>query len=144
MIRGYPRHASVMPGDTLTLHVATDSPRFRVAFYHWGDGPALVWRTGWMPGHHAEDGTPSSYQLLAAAPLGQRWQELPPRERHGAGEGVHAATLGIYRRNGSVFSAGTTDWAQVLGCGRDLRIERITRNVLDRLGRHAAACSSLC
>jgi hypothetical protein len=91
-----------------------------------------------------EGGTPSSYQLLAAAPLGPRWQELPPRERHGPGEGVHAATLGIYRRNGSVFSAGTTDWPQVLGCGRDRRVERITRNVLDRLGRHAASCSSLC
>jgi hypothetical protein len=47
---------------------------------------------------------------------------------------VHAATLGIYRRNGSVFSAGTTDWAQVLGCGRDRHVDRITRNVLDRLG----------
>jgi hypothetical protein len=56
MIRGYPRDASVLPGRTLTLHVATDSPRFRVAFYRWGDGPALVWRTGWLPGRHAEDG----------------------------------------------------------------------------------------
>jgi hypothetical protein len=53
---------------------------------------------------------------------------------------VHAATLGIYRRNGSVFSAGTTDWTQVLGCGRDRRVERITRNVLDRLLGHARVC----
>ena len=30
MIRGYPRHASVRPGDTLTLHVSTTAPGFRV------------------------------------------------------------------------------------------------------------------
>jgi hypothetical protein len=58
MIRGYPRHASVLPGATLTLHVATDSPRFRVAFYRWGDGPVLVWRSCWLPGCHAEEGAP--------------------------------------------------------------------------------------
>jgi hypothetical protein len=82
-----------------------------------------------------EGGTPDGYQLLAACPLDARWQELPPRERHAAGEGMHAATLGLFTRNGSVFSAGTTDWAQVLDAGRDRRVERITRNVLDRLLR---------
>jgi hypothetical protein len=56
MICAYPRHASVMPGATLTLHVSTDSTRFRVAFYRWGDGPVLAWRTEWLPGRHAEDG----------------------------------------------------------------------------------------
>jgi hypothetical protein len=35
-----------------------------------------------------------------------------------------------------VFSAGTTDWAQVLADGRDRKVERITRNVLDRLLLH--------
>lgn len=83
-----------------------------------------------------ECGTPASYQLLAACPLDRRWQELPPRERHAAGEGVHAATMGVFERGGTVFSAGTTDWAQVLADGRDRRVERITRNVLDRLLRH--------
>ena len=82
-----------------------------------------------------EAGTPNSYQLLAACPLDTRWQELPPRERRAAGEGVHAATLGVYTRHGTVFSCGTTDWAQVLGDGRDRKVERITRNVLDRLLR---------
>jgi hypothetical protein len=80
-----------------------------------------------------EDGTPDGYQLLAACPLDRRWQELPARERHAAGEGVHAATLGLFERGGTVFSAGTTDWAQVLADGRDRKVERITRNVLDRL-----------
>jgi hypothetical protein len=80
-----------------------------------------------------ESGTPASYELLAACPLDGRWQELPPREHKAAGEGVHAAAIGLFTRQGTVFSAGTTDWAQVLASGRDLRVERITRNVLDRL-----------
>jgi hypothetical protein len=33
------------------------------------------------------------------------------------------------------FSAGTTDWAQVLDAGRDRQLERITCNVLDGLSR---------
>lgn len=36
MIRGYPRYPSVLPGETLMLHVSTDSPRFRVEFYRQG------------------------------------------------------------------------------------------------------------
>ena len=101
-----------------------------------------------------ETGTPPGYQVLAAAPLDAGWQELPPREGFAAGEGLHAATLGLFRHEGghgsgngnnssssgensgsggTVFSAGTTDWAQVLGNARDRRVERITRNVLDTL-----------
>jgi hypothetical protein len=78
-------------------------------------------------------GTPHNYQVLAACHLDRHWQELPPRERHDAREGIHAATLGIYHCGGTVFSAGTTDWAQVIDGPRDRRVERITRNVLDRL-----------
>jgi hypothetical protein len=78
-------------------------------------------------------GTPHGYQVLAACHLDRHWQDLPPRERHAAREGIHAATLGIYQRGGTVFSAGTTDWAQVIDGPRDRRVERITRNVLDRL-----------
>ena len=84
-------------------------------------------------------GTPSGYTVLAASPLGPGWQELPAREGQAAGQGLHAATLGMFSRHGTahgtVFSSGTTDWAQVLGCGRDRRVERITRNVLDGLLR---------
>ena len=83
-----------------------------------------------------DGGTPGGYQLLAACPLDHRWQTLPARERHAAGEGVHAATLGLFERGGTVFSAGTADWAQVLADGRDRTVERITRNVLDRLLLH--------
>lgn len=41
--------------------------------------------------------------------------------------------MGIFSHNGTAFTAGTTDWAQVLASGQDPRVERITRNVLDRL-----------
>jgi hypothetical protein len=81
-------------------------------------------------------GTPPGYELLAAAPLGSGWQELPPRDGDAAGAGVHAAALGLFEHKegqGTVFSSGSTDWAQVLACARDRRVERITRNVLDRL-----------
>jgi len=288
MMRAYPGQASVWPGGTLTLHVSTDSARFRVAFQRWADGPLPVWRSGWLAGRHADDraadfaasggklaffganlcwwrihlvdggaamvchqggprgardhwwpasgaarpedslggvsyrhgggwwdgprsstgylvqqpghwvfagtglargealgrdtwpplvgyecdgapldafgdvadsdavaddlnaragvrlaasahegGTPPGYQVLAAAPLGRDWQELPPREGQAAGEGPHAATLGLFHSEGggTVFSAGTTDWAQILATGRDRRVEQITRNVLDTLLR---------
>jgi hypothetical protein len=36
VIRGYPRAASVRPGATLTLHVSTDRPSFRVEIYRQG------------------------------------------------------------------------------------------------------------
>jgi N,N-dimethylformamidase beta subunit-like protein len=79
----------------------------------------------------ARCGTPASFELLAVAPLTREWNELPPRERFGAGEGVHAATMGCYTRGGTVFTAGTTDWAQALE--QDARVARITRNVIERL-----------
>jgi len=82
-----------------------------------------------------DGGTPSGYELLAAAPLDPRWQELPAREHDGAGAGLHVAALGLYQSKGAVFAAGSTDWPQVLACARDRRVERITQNVLDHLLR---------
>jgi hypothetical protein len=83
----------------------------------------------------ARCGTPGGYTPLAVGPLGADWQELPHREEHPAHAGVHSATMGIYSRGGTVFSAGTTDWAQVLANGSDEAVPIITRNVIDRLGR---------
>ncbi len=59
MIRGYPRTPSVFPGETLTLHVSTDSPSFRVEFHR--QGATLVPMTlDDLPrtGHHLPDGPP--------------------------------------------------------------------------------------
>jgi hypothetical protein len=58
MIRAYPGQASVWPGATLTLHVSTDSPRFRVAFQRWADGPELLLRSDWLPGVAADARAP--------------------------------------------------------------------------------------
>jgi hypothetical protein len=82
----------------------------------------------------ARGGTPAGFELLAVAPLSPEWDELPPREGHAAGAGVHAATMGSYRRGGTVFTSGTTDWAQALG--QDRHVERITRNVIAHLLSH--------
>jgi hypothetical protein len=78
-------------------------------------------------------GTPPGFHLLAASLLDDDWQERPLREGFPAGGGIHAATMGIFSRNGTVFTAGTTDLAQVLGSGQDTRVDKITRNVIDRL-----------
>ncbi len=70
-------------------------------------------------------GTPESFEILGVAELSARWEY---RERPDA-----AATMGIYRNGngGLVFTAATTDWARVLVI--DPIVDRITRNVLDRL-----------
>jgi hypothetical protein len=80
-----------------------------------------------------DSGTPRGLQLLAVGELGSSWQELPPREFHAAGEGIHAACMSIFTRGGTVFNAGSTDWTQALLCGRDPRIATITRNALTGL-----------
>lgn len=82
-------------------------------------------------------GTPPGFRVLAASLLDGAWQERPPRETHAASEGIHAAVMGIFSRNGTVFTAGTTDWAQVLASGQDSRVDIITRNVIDRLLSHS-------
>ena len=80
------------------------------------------------------DGTPETFTILGVGDT----------RRSGAwGFGNGAATMGLFGRSGSrsgirggiVFNAATTDWARVLTAGTTPVVERITRNVLDRLGR---------
>jgi hypothetical protein len=78
-------------------------------------------------------GTPSGFRVLAASLLNGDWQERPPREKYPAGTGIHAATMGIFSRSGTVFTGGTTDWAQVLENAGDPIVDTITRNVINRL-----------
>ena len=52
--------------------------------------------------------------------------------------GNGAATMGLFRPGGTVFTAGTTDWPRVLTQGHPV-VEQVTRNVLDRLGAAPAA-----
>lgn len=78
-------------------------------------------------------GTPSGFRVLAASLLNGDWQERPPREKYQVGTGIHAATMGIFSRNGTVFTGGTTDWAQVLENAGNPIVDTITRNVINRL-----------
>ena len=78
-------------------------------------------------------GTPAEFRVLAASLLDGGWQERPPRETYPAAAGIHAATMGIFSRNGTVFTGGTTDWAQVLENGQDSHVDKITRNVINGL-----------
>jgi hypothetical protein len=72
-----------------------------------------------LPYPTGADGTPRNFQILAQAPAALF-------DGH---EGT--ATMGIYTRGGTVFTAGTTDWSQ--GLEQDLVVQRITRNILNRL-----------
>ncbi|MEN3366804.1 MAG: hypothetical protein V7606_4078 [Burkholderiales bacterium] len=78
-------------------------------------------------------GTPTKFLTLAVGLLDAHWQELPAREAYPARGGIHAATMGIFSRNGTVFTTASTDWAQVLASGQDCRVEKITSNVITRL-----------
>lgn len=80
-----------------------------------------------------EDGTPRGFVVLGAAQLGDRWEE-----RHVERP---VATMGCYNRNGTVFTAATTDWARVLI--DDPVVQRVTGNVIERLARRTASARSL-
>ncbi len=68
------------------------------------------------------DGTPEDFTILGVGDVGAA----------GWGHGNRAATLGVHAPGGTVFTAATTDWVRGLVQG-DPAVERITRNVLDRL-----------
>jgi hypothetical protein len=72
-----------------------------------------------------EDGTPKDFTILAVGDC----------RASGWGSGNAAATMGVLTRGGTVFTASTTDWARVLtnGTAASPVLDRITRNVLDRL-----------
>jgi hypothetical protein len=71
-----------------------------------------------------EDETPADFLVLGVADV-TGWSDF-------AG-GNHAATMGLFTRGGTTFTAATSDWSRVLNSGRDPTVERLTRNVLDTL-----------
>ena len=83
------------------------------------------------PGHWGsfDNSLPWARQIRTALPR-ESGQEVPENfvDRDGAG------VLGTYTRGGIVVTAGSTDWAYGLLAG-DPVVERITRNILDRLSR---------
>jgi hypothetical protein len=70
-----------------------------------------------------DDGTPGGFTILGVG-------DTAPS---GWGLGNRAATLGLYTRGGTVFTAATTDWPRLAARHR-APVTTITRNVLDRLG----------
>lgn len=70
------------------------------------------------------DGTAAGFTILA----------IGDTRPSGWGMGNSAATMGLFTPAGTVFNAATTDWTRVLTGGSSPIVERLTRNVLDRLG----------
>ncbi len=70
-----------------------------------------------------EEGTPLSFVILASADL-RRWDS-------GKDSKPGFATMGIYRRNGTVFHGGAIEWAASLTS--DPVLAQVTRNVIGRL-----------
>jgi hypothetical protein len=79
------------------------------------------------------DDTPSDFVILSIGELADKGWQFEPREKQN--QEPHAATMGLYTRGGIVFTAATTDWTRVLTT--NTHIDRITRNVLNRLRSHA-------
>ena len=98
------------------------------------DGCEFTLQDG-LPVPTNRDGTPKTFTILATSPAKWHpddceWYEKWEKGRTGA------AVLGVYTRGGTVFTCGSTDWTHGLK-GKDPKVERITRNILDRLGTGA-------
>ncbi len=96
------------------------------------DGCELEWRDG-LPFATHKDGTPESFTVLGTCPVRWHPDDAEWYERWEKGR-TGAACMGIYTKGGTVFTAATTDWSHGLR-GGDKAVERITRNVLDRLSK---------
>ena len=94
------------------------------------DGCEFTLENG-LPVPTGRDGTPTNFTILASCPARWHpddafWYERFDQKRIGA------SIVGVYTRGGTVFTCGSTDWAHGLR-GKDPMVERITRNVLDKL-----------
>jgi hypothetical protein len=87
--------------------------------------PACLWSRHELPSRYR----PSAHGDLEATALAVFGDDAPEHVRRLS---HNHAVMGSFTRGGTVFSAGTTDWSYGLE-GHDPTVERITRNVLDRL-----------
>ncbi len=106
------------------------------------DGAELTFGSG-PPGEPAvptfNGGTPAGFTVLAVGRLvGQCAFENRDPDSLTAAVAPRAATMGVYTAAGTVFNAAVVDWARVLEDGEP-NVDRITRNVLARLGGDPAA-----
>jgi hypothetical protein len=96
------------------------------------DGCELQWRDG-LPFATHKDGTPETFTVLGTCPVRWHPDDCEWYDRWEKGR-TGAACMGIYTKGGTVFTAATTDWARGLR-GEDRTVERITRNVIERLSK---------
>jgi hypothetical protein len=118
------------------------------------DGCDFTMRDGW-PEPTGLDGTPADFQILALAPAhpfdrhtsvrpvaeGERsevefhaWRVLGDDGPGSVARLVHGhAVMGVHQPGGTVFTAGSTEWAWGLADPLDPVVEQMTRNLLDRL-----------
>ncbi len=101
------------------------------------DGCEFTLKDG-RPEPTGRDGTPANFTILATCPTRWHpddalWYDAFPKDEKVAPAQGHAV-FGTYTRGGTVVTTGTTDWAHGLR-GGDEAVERITRNILDRLGK---------
>lgn len=101
------------------------------------DGCELVFEDGQpVPTHR--DGTPKTFEVLGTCPASLWPGDEQPHTRALFGENSKRrrrrgnAVMGVYKRGGTVFTTGCTEWSRGLE-GGDPTVARITRNVLDRL-----------
>jgi hypothetical protein len=106
-------------------------PAYKVVGYEC-DGCELTWANG-LPTPTGRDGTPAGFEVVATAPARWHPDDCEWYERWEKGR-TGNAVVGTYTRGGTVVTVGSTDWSFGLR-GNDPAVTRITRNVLDRLGR---------
>jgi hypothetical protein len=114
-------------GDTFGAKL----PEYKVVGYEC-DGCELAWKDG-LPFPTHTDGTPKDFEVLATCPArwhpdDSEWYEKWEKGRTGN------AVVGTYTRGGTVVTVGTTDWSHGLR-GNDAAVVRITKNVLEKLGK---------
>ncbi|MGB3118314.1 MAG: N,N-dimethylformamidase beta subunit family domain-containing protein, partial [Verrucomicrobiales bacterium] len=97
------------------------------------DGCELEWREG-LPYPTHRDGTPETFTVLGTCPASWHPDDAEWYEKWEKGR-IGAACMGVWTsaQGGTVFTAATTDWAHGLA-GGDPAVEKITRNVLEKLG----------
>ncbi|WP_143590694.1 N,N-dimethylformamidase beta subunit family domain-containing protein [Thermoactinospora rubra] len=99
----------------------TDGDKFGQGCLGYETDAAEFEEVGGVPRVTCRDGTPSSFVVLATADL-RHWSAY--------GQGG-MATMGVFTSGlGTVFTAATVNWGNTL---HDPVVERITRNVIDRL-----------
>jgi hypothetical protein len=108
----YPTHADGAPEDLVILAMC----------------PAVVGEIDRWNGTEAINGPAQEYMDYMGKIFGDQLPEYLRDLEYGSG------MIGVCTRGrGTVFNAGTTDWVMGLA-HRDVFVEQITRNVLDRLG----------